>query len=33
MQEKWLKDDESLDGLLRAHDDGTSLLKCHIEAI
>lgn len=33
MQEKWLKDDGSLDGLLRALGDGTSLLKCHIEAI
>lgn len=29
LQKKWLKDSGSLDGLLRTHDDGTSLLKCH----
>lgn len=33
VQEKWLKDKGSLDGLLRAQDDETPLLKCHIEAI
>lgn len=33
VQEKWLKDDGGLDGLLRADDDGASLLKCRTEAI
>lgn len=27
--EKWLKDNGIIDGLLRVHDDGTPLLKCH----
>lgn len=33
VQETWLKDKGSLDRFLRAQDDGTPLLKCHIEAI
>lgn len=33
VREKWLKDKGSFDGFLGAWDDGTPLLKCHIEAI